>query len=108
MTSSDKEIIAIIKEKLIETYKPVAIYLFGSHAWGIPDENSDFDILIIIDKSQEKPYKRILKGLKALRGLRIAKDILVYTQDEFEKLASDVSTLCYKVKQEGVKLYEAI
>ncbi|MCX7725051.1 MAG: nucleotidyltransferase domain-containing protein [Thermodesulfovibrio sp.] len=103
-----KDVINIIKERLIETYKPIAIYLFGSRAWGKPDENSDFDILIIVESSEEKPYKRILKGLHSLRGLMVAKDILVYTKDEFENLATDISTLCYKIKKEGIKLYEAI
>lgn len=106
--TTNRDILEIIKDRLIEIYSPIAIYLFGSRVWGIPDENSDFDILIIVEKSEEKPYQRIIKGLKALRGLKIAKDILVYTKDEFENLTSDVSTLCYKVKNEGVKLYEAI
>lgn len=106
--TANRDILEIIKDRLIEIYSPIAIYLFGSRVWGIPDENSDFDILIIVEKSEEKPYERILKGLHALRGLMIAKDILVYTKDEFENLTSDVSSLCYKVKREGVKLYEAI
>lgn len=101
------EIIETVKNRLVNTYNPRALYLFGSFAWGTPDEQSDLDLLVVIDSSDEKPYKRILKGIDALTGLRIAKDILVYTKDEFEELASDVSTLCYKIKQEGVKLYEA-
>jgi predicted nucleotidyltransferase len=106
MTTANSDIINIIKERLINAYNPKTIYLFGSHAWGEPDVHSDFDLLVIIEKSDEKPYKRIIKGLHALRGLKIAKDILVYTTDEFERLASDISTLCYKIKNEGVRLYE--
>jgi len=100
--------INIIKKRLIDAYNPRMLYLFGSYAWGIPDEQSDFDLLVVIDKSDEKPYKRIKKGIDALTGLRIAKDILVYTTDEFEQLAHDSSTLCYKIKKEGIKLYEAL
>lgn len=102
------EIIETVKNRLIKTYKPRALYLFGSYAWGHPDEQSDLDLLVVIETSDEKPYKRIRKGIDALTGLRIAKDILVYTKDEFEELANDVSTLCYKIKQEGVKLYEVV
>lgn len=102
------EIIETVKERLIKAYNPRTVYLFGSFAWGKPDEHSDLDLLVVIDSSDEKPYKRLLKGINALSGLRIAKDILVYTGTEFEELASDVSTLCYKIKKEGVKLYEAV
>jgi predicted nucleotidyltransferase len=103
----NSQIIEKVKDKLKEAYKPKVIYLFGSHAWGRPDEQSDLDVLIVVDKSDEKPYKRPRKGFESLRGLKIAKDIIVYTIDEFEELATDVTTLCYKIKKEGIKLYEA-
>lgn len=102
------QIIETVKNRLIKAYNPMELYLFGSYAWGNPDEKSDIDILVVVDSSEDKPYKRPIKGIAALTGLRIAKDILVYTRDEFEELANDVSTLCYKIKQEGVKLYEAV
>jgi predicted nucleotidyltransferase len=108
MTIAQGNIINIIRERLVNAYNPRAIYIFGSYAWGTPDEQSDFDLLVIVEKSDEKPYKRIIKGLHALRGLKIAKDILVYTTDEFERLVSDISTLCYKIKNEGIKIYETI
>jgi predicted nucleotidyltransferase len=104
---SNKKMIEVLKKRLIEAYSPQAIYLFGSHAWGKPDSQSDFDILVVVDKSDEKPYKRAIKGMRSLNGLKISKDIVVYTNNEFEKLVRDVSTLCHKVKNEGVKLYEA-
>jgi predicted nucleotidyltransferase len=103
----NKEIIEIVKNKLIETYYPEEIYLFGSFAWGKADKDSDIDLLIVINKSEEKPYKRVIKGIRALRGLKIPKDIIVYTKEEFNKLSEDISTLCYKIKHEGIKLYGA-
>jgi predicted nucleotidyltransferase len=102
------QVIETVKNRLIKAYNPKELYLFGSYAWGNPDEKSDIDVLVVVSSSDEKPYKRPLKGIAALTGLRISKDILVYTRDEFEELANDVSTLCYKIKQEGVKLYEAV
>ncbi len=101
------QIIEIVKNRLTEAYNPKVIYLFGSHAWGRADAESDLDVLIVVDKSDEKQYKRPRKGMESLKGLKIAKDIIVYTSDEFEELASDVTTLCYKIKKEGIKLYEA-
>lgn len=101
------EIVETAKKKLIEAYAPKELYLFGSFAWGTPDEQSDLDMLVVVDRSDEKPYKRAIKGIEALTGFKIAKDIIVYTREEFEELAGNVSTLCYKIKREGVKLYEA-
>jgi len=101
------QILETVKTKLAEAYKPKLIYLFGSYAWGRPDEQSDLDMLIIVEKSDEKSYKRPRKGLESLSGLKIAKDIIVYTSDEFEELSRDVTTLAHKIKAEGIKLYEA-
>jgi len=103
----NSEVIRLAVNKLVEVYKPETIFIFGSYAWGNPDPGSDLDLLIIVDHSDDKPYKRILKGIKSLKGLKIPKDILVYTRTEFEKLANNRSTLCYKIAHEGIKAYEA-
>lgn len=103
----DKQTIQLAVDKLVDTYQPESVFVFGSFAWGEPDEESDLDLLVVIKRSEEKPYKRILKGLRSLRDLKIPKDILVYTVAEFEDLAKDRSTLCHKIKNEGIKAYEA-
>jgi predicted nucleotidyltransferase len=107
MRNTNTKVIEIVKDKLVEAYQPETIYLFGSFAWGNPDEESDIDLLVIIEHSDEKPYRRARIGIEFLSGLKIPKDILVYTREEFENLAQDFSTLCHKVKKEGIKLYEA-
>ena len=40
--------INIIKEIILQTVPAVAIYLFGSHAYGTPNETSDFDIYVVV------------------------------------------------------------
>ncbi len=69
-----------ITTKLQNAYNPLSLYLFGSYAWGTPNKDSDLDLLVVVEHSDEKPYKRAIKGIRALRGMGIAKDILVYCQ----------------------------
>lgn len=97
-----------LKDILVKTYHPSAIYLYGSHAWGKANEESDLDVLVVVDQSKEKPYRRSVRGVRALRGLKINEDIIVHTKQEFEELSQDVSTLCHKIKREGTILYEAL
>lgn len=94
-----------VKDRLVDVYKPLEIYLFGSYAWGHPTEDSDLDLLIVVSDSKEKSYRRSIPGSWALMDIMISKDLFVYTKDEFEKRAGDVTTLCYKVAQEGKKIY---
>ena len=93
-----------IKTRLHEAYNPLSLYVFGSYAWGTPTKESDLDLLVVVEKSNKKPYKRAIEGIRALRGLGLAKDILVYTKDEFNQLTKDISSLSYKVEKEGIKL----
>jgi len=102
----NKEIIEEVKTRLVKTYDPIAIYLFGSYAWGNPTEDSDLDLLIIIEESDERRYKRQNIGFDALWGLGIPKDLFVYTKKEFEQGLKDTVSLCSKIKKDGKVLYE--
>ena len=99
------EIIQSVTQKLVATYNPVAIYLFGSYAWGKPDSGSDLDLLIVVDKSDKKPHLRSEAGSEALWDIKVPKDLLIYTKDEFVQRIDDVTTLCHKIKKEGKVLY---
>ncbi len=94
-----------VKDRLVKVYHPLEIYLFGSYAWGTPNEESDLDLLIVIDETNENRYKLLTKGHRALIDLDISKDILVYTKNEFLERAEDISTLGYQIKNKGKKIY---
>ena len=49
-----------VKKRLINVYDPIAIYIFGSYAWGTPTEDSDLDLLVVVRDSIEKPQKKEL------------------------------------------------
>ena len=100
-----KETIEEVKNRLVKTYNPLAIYLFGSYAWGSPTEDSDLDLLVVVDTSDEKSFKRPREGHKALIGLCIGKDLLVFTRAEFEEEVKHCTSLVYKVKKYGKALY---
>jgi len=101
-----KEVIEEIKSRLVKAYDPVEIYLFGSYAWGTPTEDSDLDLLIVVEESEQKTYKRPLIGYKALRGLEgISKDLIVQTKEEFDRISNNVTTLSHKIKRDGELIY---
>jgi predicted nucleotidyltransferase len=58
------------------------IYLFGSYAYGEPDENSDIDLCVVIENSFDE-HKVYMKAAKALCANDIVPcDLLVYTEKE--------------------------
>lgn len=100
-----KDVIEEVKNRLVKTYNPIVIYLFGSYAWGSPTEDSDLDLMIVVEKSDEKSYKRPIPGYQALRGLDISKDLIVHTKEVFDRRSNEITTLEYKIKKDGKVLY---
>ena len=102
---ADKKILEIIKNRLVKAYNPLAIYLFGSHAWGEPTKDSDFDLLVVVHNDAELESPKGLKGQYALADLGIAKDLIITKLGRFNQQANHPATLYYKIKKEAIKLY---
>ncbi len=91
--------------RLRESLPAERIYLFGSRARGDAGEDSDYDFLVVVNDSQIPRYKREQKAFRALCGLGIAKDVLVFTKREFEKGLAVITSLPATVLREGRLLY---
>jgi len=101
----NQQTIEEVKKRLVRAYNPLAIYIFGSYAWGSPDEDSDLDVLIIVDKIEKNRHRALVEGHAALVGLMLSKDLILLTKEEFEKDSEDITTLHYKIKRQGKKIY---
>ena len=44
--------------RLAAEFQPEQVWLFGSHAWGQPDDGSDLDLFVVIPQSDETPVRR--------------------------------------------------
>ena len=71
--------------RLIATYNPIYIYAFGSYASGKYDEDSDFDVMTVIDHYDDKPWKVVARGYGQLHGIEMPIDLLVYDSNKFEE-----------------------
>ena len=105
MPMLENKIITEVVRRLVDVYHPVEIYLFGSYAWGHPTDDSDLDLLVVVESSGKKRYERPVPGLLALFGLNISKDLIVSTCDEFSRSAADNSSLYFKIKRDGKRIY---
>ena len=105
MISQDK--IQEATRRLVEAYNPVAIYLFGSYAWGVPNEDSDLDLMVILSNEDKVVFSTYKIGNRALWNIGFSKDILVNNESDFQIWANHPSTLQHKIQKEGIKLYES-
>jgi len=88
----------------LRPYAPQKVIPFGSYARGEQDRYSDVDIVII-----KESRRRFLECLRAVYE-RVCPDyalhVLVYTPQEFARMAAQGNALIERVQKEGVVLYE--
>lgn len=97
---------AEITARLVAEFDPEAVYLFGSYVWGEPNEDSDLDILVILENSLITPTKRAARAYNALWGVRTPVDVLVRTQTELDRFRGASSSFTTDIFQNGRRLYQ--
>ena len=105
MKTVSSELLTEMTRRLVAEFQPEQIILFGSHAWGTPNEDSDVDLLVIVSQSDEKPVQRAVRGYRCLSGLMVPTDILVKTRTEVERFRHVHASLERKMLEEGRVLY---
>ena len=102
--------IKALKQEIVQKLQPLhldKIILFGSYAYGTPNENSDLDICIVDDNFTSKlKSKREIR--EKLKDIEIAKDILLVNSNYYLSHSDEnwLNTALYDVKNRGEVLYE--
>lgn len=91
--------------KILESVSVKKIFLFGSHAYGSPNINSDIDICILTEEHKRKID--IMTDIREKIGFSISYplDILVYKPDEFYIRADSKTSMESKILKDGIILY---
>ncbi|MGI8906662.1 MAG: nucleotidyltransferase domain-containing protein [Candidatus Sumerlaeaceae bacterium] len=103
--TDSRETISEMTRRLVAEFSPDRIILFGSRAWGEPSEDSDVDVLVIVEQSDESPIRRAQRAHHSLGSLRISVDILVKTRSEVMQLRRIPGSLVSRIFAEGKALY---
>ena len=94
-----------VVERLINEFKPEKIILFGSHAWGTPNPDSDVDLMVVVKSSSLAPTRRAAQAYRCLQGTKIPVEVIVSTQKEIERYRSVPASLTCKILKDGQILY---
>jgi len=97
----------------IRQINPHKIILFGSYASGVFSEDSDLDLVVILDSPEiaknydEKMRNKLLvrRNIYAL-SKRVPVDLVVYTKGEYDIISESGSSFYNEIKKLGKVLYE--
>jgi predicted nucleotidyltransferase len=103
-----QEMIEEITRRLVEFYRPVRIYLFGSEARGEAGADSDLDFCVVLpDDAPESLYRDRSIHVR-LWDLQAAVDVVRLPCSDFDARAAHVvASLPATVLREGRLLYDA-
>jgi predicted nucleotidyltransferase len=105
MVSAD--LISSIIEQIVRDFHPLQIVLFGSHARGDADPESDVDLLVVLSQATDK-RKTAIEIRRALASFPVSKDIIVTTPEEIARRGDLVGSVLRPALREGKVLYERV
>ena len=86
------------------------VIMFGSYAYGAPEDDSDIDLVVVSNKrgfcgTYKERAKQRLQVKEFLRDLNIPVDLFVYTIDEWNKLLESKASFFKQINEHGISLY---
>ncbi len=106
MDTNEKYIANLIKSKIYQKNPDAEVILFGSHARGEANIDSDWDILILlnnlsVNRKTEKEYREELFDIELEIGQPIS--TFVFSRNDWESRHS-ITPLYQSIKQDGISL----
>lgn len=94
-------------DAIATAFKPLKIILFGSYAYGQPNEDSDVDVLVVMPKSK-RAYRSIGTKIRMAVDADFPVDILVRGESEVQRRVRQKDMFMTHITQNGKVMYEAV
>jgi predicted nucleotidyltransferase len=88
-------------------FKPVSIILFGSYAYGVPNEDSDVDVLVVMPRIQRSRHE-VATRIRMAVDCDFPVDVLVRGEAEVKRRLRQKDMFITHVTTEGRVMYEAL
>lgn len=98
-----------LKDKIVENLKPInaqKIILFGSYAYGEPNEDSDLDICVV-EKDYKNKWAEKMKIDDLLDDINLPIDILNPKVDEYEFYKNEYGSVYKDIEDKGIVLWSS-
>lgn len=93
-----------VSKRIAQQFDPERIVLFGSHAYGLPDEDSDVDLLVVLP-FEGKGFRKALEIIRAVSPT-FPIDLIARTPDDTARRYREGDPLIREALDRGRTLYE--
>ena len=101
-----QEVLAACLETVIAKHPNAQVVLFGSYARGEADEESDLDLLIVIDGEVSPAMKELIRD--NLYEISLSQDVVISTLiqnvEAWNRPVSKASPIYQAIEKEGIRL----
>ena len=92
-----------VSDEIVRRFQPERIILFGSYAYGTPNEDSDVDLLVVMP-FEGRPVAKSVEVRQAIYA-GFPMDLLVYTPDYVQQRILMNDFFMIEITQKGKTLY---
>jgi hypothetical protein len=105
MTTATRDIVDALVERVVAEFQSRQVYLFGSHAWGRPEADSDIDLMIVVDPMPESPTRMARRAYRGFRGISHPTDVLFRRTDSFDRRSAQPGALEHEIVRRGERVH---
>ena len=98
-------LLAGIRDRIVDSFHPQKIVLFGSYAHGKPHAWSDVDLLVVM-RSKERMARRIMRVARTAHVRFLPMDVLVFTPQEIRVRLARRDPFIREILSRGKVLYQ--
>ena len=103
MTQAQKEIDSLCRQ-IVSKFKPQKVILFGSYAYGRPNEDSDVDLLVVMPHEGRNHQQAVKMRLGVQTSMPL--DLLVRTPEQVRERIEMEDFFMREIVEQGKVLYE--
>lgn len=92
-------------DRIVQSFRPEKVILFGSLSRGDAGQDSDIDLLVVTQVRGSR-RKMAIEMRMALTDITVPKDIVILTREEMEAFRNVVGHVAYAALREGKVLYD--
>ena len=103
--TAETQLLDMIRERIVDQFRPLRLILFGSRARGDSRADSDIDLLVVLPVVTDK-RRAAIEIRRALQDLPVGKDIIVTSPEEIERRGELVGSVLRPALREGKTIFQ--